>query len=466
VPARIIREFFVILIRVVRKTLISFKVILSFRSLYQLNEIRSLIRRFRFELSNLYHQNIQINFNARLRKTKIYEAELRRYDKFESVSPSIQSQFHREQGDTRATGIFNLHSQHQRLRISENTFGKLQPVFLDPGWTSSIGHLGLLSIFVRLARNGLLKSAEKVIVLNIKSNNGELLRLYSDYLNIVNFDEHMHGGLKRIFQPLDVIDTDIGALSLYAAFNYAIDVDQHSKLFKLPDYVTEYGYNFLKSFGFQSGDWFATVHIRETQGSIVTSSSNPPLTSYVPGIKKIFREGGWVVRIGHPGMTNFPEPISTNPRFIDFSQIHDQVEILRLFFLAECRFMIATESGPKLIPGLFGKPCLMTNLPHVSHCHNLMGMVIPQTILNSKKRTILTLRESLQIPLGWSTRPNENEFIRIPNSAEVISDSLDYFLGQQPMLESAVKSFYPQRGFENSARISPNFLDENPNYLE
>lgn len=449
-------------------TLVPIKLIFTSRSYHQLNSVANYIQESTSQLRTLIEENKTLVFNRKLHNRKISKKELDEISLVETMaSTSMLAQFHHYLGDSRKTGFYNLILAKKKQEERMQTFGANSNVFLDPGWTSSIGHLGLLSMFIRFKEINVHSDAKSPIVLNITPNNNILLNLYAKHLNIVPFRFELHGHFRTQFQLLNNLETEIGNLDLYAAFNYAMKQTRYKQLFDLPEKVKESGFSFLNKFGFSEKDWFVTFHIRETKNNDELSNpSNPSISSYVYAMKHVIDIGGWVVRVGNQDMTPLPENIKSNPRVIDFAQMRDQTECLNLFFLGACRVMVATESGPKLIPSLFGRPCLVTNLHHVSHCHDLPGYTIPQLIYSSNKKQVLNLRDSLAIPLGWNNRREALGYVRHENSPE------DILEGLKCVLHDYQNSIYNERGFgefrslENSAKISPSFLSRYPNYLE
>jgi len=463
----LISKAFFLFLQSFHMSLLLLRVLASLKSKYQLIEFRRLVAMFVNEIDSFNARSAIVNFNRKIRKGTLSKRQLQSLVLNETEeSFKCLAQYSRELGDSRAVGYFYLRSHRSFLEMQNSTFGNTYPTFLDPGWTSSIGHLGLLSIFARLKRTSPNQHLSDVIVLNMSSNNDILLNLYRKYLPIVRFDSRIHTYFQKQTKALDVIETEIGSLSLYAAFNYSIEKDQHQKLFDLSADTLDSGFKFLRKYGFKDDDWFVTIHIRETSERNEATASNPQLQSYIPAIKRILNEEGWVIRIGQSSMSEFPSSLLGHPKFIDFSRFTNQDAELRLFFLGACRFMIATESGPKIIPSLFGRPCLATNLPHISHCHDVPGLVIPQRIMDINTKKILNFKESIQTSLAWDTKLRHVNFIRIPNSTETILESTNLFLKGSIASTEAIPSFGEYRGLENNARISPAFMYENPHYME
>lgn len=459
--SRILYEFFFIFLSF-------FKIILTIKSFYQLILIKSFFHSTYLHMKNTYNENLIFKFNRKIKQGTLSERNIERIALSENITcDSILAQYHHYLGDSKKTGFYNLMVLKNRLELQSDTFGENRITFLDPSWTASIGHLGLLSMFVRFKRISLNHDVNTTVVLNSQSNNNLLLNLYSKHLNIVPFQPDIHNSFKSQFQGLSTIETTIGHLGLYSAFNYAIREDSYKKLFDLPHNVLDIGFDYLKNFGFKNDDWFVTFHIRETRrkdGFI--SSANPPISSFLPAIKHVLDSGGWVVRVGNHSMTPLPSDIAHANQVIDYSQERNQSEDLNLFFLGACKLMVGSESGPKLIPNIFGVPCLVTNLPHVSHCHDLPGFTIPQNIYTLKEKRTLSLRESLESPLGWNAREYAEGFSRQPNSADEILDSLQYLLLDKVSKTESNLNFEKIRGLENSAKIAPSFIERNPHYLE
>jgi putative glycosyltransferase (TIGR04372 family) len=90
------------------------------------------------------------------------------------------------------------------------------------------------------------------------------------------------------------------------------------------------------------------------------SVRNANITTYFSAVDRLVNEGYTVVRIGDRSMT----PVH-RLGLIDLATSSQRTDLLELYFLSSCRFLLASESGPSHICYLFGTPTLMVNATDV-----------------------------------------------------------------------------------------------------
>lgn len=112
--------------------------------------------------------------------------------------------------------------------------------------------------------------------------------------------------------------------------------------------------------GVDENRWFACVHFRESgyqyrAGSDDLRNADP--RSYVPMINHIVRgQGGQVVRLGDPSMTELP----AMDGFIDLSRLPDSFA-LQCFALSRARYYVGSDSGPTQLASGLRIPSASTN---------------------------------------------------------------------------------------------------------
>lgn len=173
-------------------------------------------------------------------------------------------------------------------------------------------------------------------------------------------------------------------------------------LFKLPLETVERGWAALRSAGLAQGAWFVALHVREGKWD----GKNPGLhgvmnseaSTYLPAIAEITRRGGWVVRMGDPGMRPLPEL----PKVIDYCHSPLRSDWMDIFLATQCRFMLGSASGPVFIPPIYGVPALLTNWwPPAHRPLHASETFIPKLFRRKTDGRYLTLSETLAEPFAY-----------------------------------------------------------------
>jgi putative glycosyltransferase (TIGR04372 family) len=228
--------------------------------------------------------------------------------------------------------------------------------------------------------------------------------------------------------------------------------------------------NFLRqNLGFKDHDWFVTVHVRDNFLSRPNYGRNADISSYLPAIKHIISQGGFVVRIGGKDSKNLPKI----PGLLDYAHFPGKLRMMDIFFLAKAKFMIATTSGPIGVASSFGTPILWTNAPDIGKAvFHPRSLLIPKLIQN-KKQEIINMSDILSSPLGYTDsqinklEESENYFQgytwRNNSETEIIN-------GVYEMLKEKFKTTYPKQdefisilksfGNSGSTKIASSFLHD------
>ncbi len=118
----------------------------------------------------------------------------------------------------------------------------------------------------------------------------------------------------------------------------------------------------LAASGIDPHRWFSVIHFREPgyRNRPASALRDPDPRDFAALCRWIIEDlGGQVVRLGHPGMTLFPEM----PGYADLAPVGEADTMLQLFALSRARFMIASNSGPGVVCSAFGTPTAMCNNP-------------------------------------------------------------------------------------------------------
>jgi putative glycosyltransferase (TIGR04372 family) len=139
-----------------------------------------------------------------------------------------------------------------------------------------------------------------------------------------------------------------------AELEKTLSIRKSPPLLKPKDSWIEFANHELAEFGFSPDDWFVVLHIRETPRDLNAGVS---VQDFIPLIKEITSNGGWVLRIGSPSASSLP----TMKNVIDLTHSHLRNVKNHMFALSCARLFVASQSGPLSVPTLFGVPTLWTN---------------------------------------------------------------------------------------------------------
>ena len=284
------------------------------------------------------------------------------------------------------------HEKAERLRISEflgRDNSQNRPVsYLGSAITSSIGHSSLF-ISLRIKIEQLYRAEypfdHEMIV--GETANSDLIEHFSSYFRIHRVNSQESENLQKQLWPAqescNALWTPQGVMN-YSRANDIFSreyVDSFSdSILILSDESREVGLKFLKKYGFKEGDRFVTIHVRNSLigpgfRSVESYGRNASIQNYVKAIKYLTSKGIWVIRVGN---NQFSQPLNL-PLYIDYSQVLKQNSRINTFLLAECLFMIGTNSGPLCVPQTFGRPVIFSNCPST-----LRNLFFPDSIFIPK----------------------------------------------------------------------------------
>lgn len=302
--------------------------------------------------------------------------------------------------------------------------------FFGPEWTSSIGHATKLSIIPKLQSDDL--TASNKILIYTHAANHFYLSLLAEHYTLCRVPEELKSFLVSYLDdclhPLDAMrSTSAEVLDLYSALTLAEvkwnQTRSGRNFLKLPQNALEQGMIFLQTTKLNEFEWFVVLHMREAPTTAIRGAGNVEIASYISAIKEILNLGGAVVRIGNSGMTRIEildEDLAKHAGYFDYANSEFKNEVLDVYLMANCRFMIGTSSGPIFIPKEFGKSVLYTNAPNVGILPGIHGYCLPNIYQNESSRN-LKLSEMLKYEqVGWKMSKVRTTFKRVPNSREDI----------------------------------------------
>ena len=173
-------------------------------------------------------------------------------------------------------------------------------------------------------------------------------------------------------------------------------------LLKLPAETVARGWAALQGVGVPQGAWFVALHVREAKWDERSAGAhgmlNADIEDYMLAIAEITRRGGWIVRMGDPGM----KPLPVLPNVIDYCHSTLRADWMDIFVATQCRFMLGTSSGPAVIPGVYGVPMLLTNWwPPAQRPWHASDIFIPKMLRRLAGGKYLTLSETLAEPFSY-----------------------------------------------------------------
>lgn len=203
----------------------------------------------------------------------------------------------------------------------------------------------------------------------------------------------------------------------------------------------EIGWGQLEPYGIETGRWFVALHVRDS-GYLLGSHGiesdpnkyrNADIDTYLDAVRSIVKRGGYVIRVGDPNM----KPIPSMEGLFDYARSSIRSNRMDVFIFSQCRFFIATNSGPLLVPCMFGVPVIITNLlPVIQRPWTKNAFYLPKLLWLNGENRYATFKEILSSNLGifYSTRKYLGANIRIIDNTseeinEITEEMLDYLDG-------------------------------------
>jgi putative glycosyltransferase (TIGR04372 family) len=312
---------------------------------------------------------------------------------------------------------------------------------LNHVWTQWLGNNAHLDAYVKLRELGWApKRKLKLLAANDKVANPAYLNLWRDYAEIVTDDEEVRN--------LSAIGGFMGD-SLYAMwvngnpayFPHAIalaqgewDRQRRAPLIALAEADNERGRKVLARMGVPANAWFACLHVREggfwkEAGSATDTPRVSKVDSYIPALRHIVAQGGWVIRLGDKSM----QPLPKMAGVIDYALSGEKCDWMDVFLTANCRFLVATNSALFQVAMSFGVPIVATNWIPLSSFPMQAGDIVVPKLLRAMRRELLTFGEMLALPRDvWSGYYLERKALQvIDNSAQDILAAVEEMLARR-----------------------------------
>jgi putative glycosyltransferase (TIGR04372 family) len=358
-------------------------------------------------------------------------------------------------------------------------------IFFGPEWASAIGHSSYLSIIPKLSFDETHSSQRRILIYSHAANNFYLSLFASQYI-LCKLPESLRSVLVNYLEdylhPLDTFRINSTKVSdLYSALTQSerkwnAAMGERSFL-HLPERAFIAGQEFLKKAKLENFEWFVALHMREAPTTPARDVGNVEVETYIPAIREVLRSGGAVIRLGNPGMTRlekFDSTLSEDSGYFDYANSPFKSEILDIFLMSTCRFMIGTASGPLHVLKDFGKSVLYTNAPKVGMLPGVRGYCLPILYKNSSME-ILTLSEMLSYDeIGWRYSTLRSEFSMVKNSKEDILVATQFMLeggyridfqGRDDSLNDAANKIRKPYEASSAMPICPTYLSSHAKLL-
>lgn len=164
----------------------------------------------------------------------------------------------------------------------------------------------------------------------------------------------------------------------------------------------------LEQMGIGADDWFVCLHVRESgyhalKNDPVQTWRDSDIERFDEAIDAVVQRGGWVVRMGDPGM----KPLRPRERVIDYALSPFKSEWMDIVLCARCRFFIATNSGLGIVPATFGVPAISVDyLPLANELFIKNGCFLPKLCWLPIENRYLSFDECMRTPFGHTHSGN------------------------------------------------------------
>jgi len=352
-------------------------------------------------------------------------------------------------------------------------------------WTAPIGHIAHLDLYAKLQALGRTSSHFRILSPPGTIGNQAYLNCWRRSLDIVTDPRQIAQYDTRLNEELPAVVFLNGQwrwlLDALGLLEEQWEADGRRPLPFFSTAQIEQGWRVLASCGVPRDAWFVALHVREggkVSGNIhhANSTRNASLDSYLKAMELITEAGGWVIRLGDGSFT----PLPSMPRVIDYAHSNLKCDWLDVFLLSQCKFTLATNSGPAWVSGTFGVPTLLTNWAPLCDffCYR-KSITLPKLLWSRKRQRLLTFTEQFTEPFGFLESESalaELGLVSVANEADDIAQAVNEIMAD-PGLNAKTDPADQQRqaAFKNIAagaktpvrgRIGSHFLERHADLLE
>lgn len=345
-----------------------------------------------------------------------------------------------------------------QFRLAEANDIDIQGIHIfGADFTRNIGHICLLDYHIKMDILGWrsLNHGSAILVLpKQKVANQCLLNYWNSYLPIV----HDLSEETEITQLLPYAEEYMATVTLssgktlyyyeaLAKVQKEWETQKRPPLLRLSDEDNERGKHRLQQLGLPENAWFVCLHVRElphAPNKMNVSSRDADINTYLLAMETIVKHGGWIIRMGSPTMT----PLAPMKQVIDYAHSPLKSDWMDVFLWSQCRFSIGTNSGPYIVPSLFGIPSVITNwLPLGTPPHFGNSIFIPKLLWSEDKNRYLSFEEMISLPFGIEEHSQFYPLNRLQVRDNTPEDINDLILEVIEMIEQK------QKNDENSLRL-------------
>lgn len=241
------------------------------------------------------------------------------------------------------------------------------PTYLSYEWCSAYGHLGLLGAFLIAQDKNLISQKKRTLHVYTNEQVGQINLLFQDKINVVK-SAWKSSMLERpskwhLSERLMMVKSSESFIPLYEllekTYSSKTMMGNEPSLHLTFDYEANAREKLIQ-LGIPEEAWFVGFHIREKLDKFDPRYAS--LNSFLPSLKEIVRNGGWVIRFG----TGKMEPIVGVKNVLDLNLDNPENRFLHFYILANSRFILSTNSGPAALAWAFGTPVLQTNTTSIA----------------------------------------------------------------------------------------------------
>lgn len=387
-----------------------------------------------------------------------------------------------------AMSLFARANELGMAEVKKRGLEKLPYRVLDNVWGRHIGHTATIDYVIKL---GILEGRDRddtifYLPTGSKIANRFLLSQVAPHLRLIDnpadlpFDPSAVQALHYDYLGPRLPDGTTFYFSQLANKTYERwRAEGRGAIFKLPPEIVERGWAALRKAGIPHGAWFVALHVREGKWGGrdgLHGILNADISTYLPAIAEITGRGGWVIRMGDPGM----KPLPPLANVIDYCHSDFRADWMDVFIAACCRFMVGTSSGPAFVPPMYGVPTVLTNWwPPAERAWHASDIFIPKMPRRIADGKYLTLSETLSEPFSWCHSRRylaENEGVQLEdNEPEVIRAAIEEMAAridgdtavttEVSQLRMRTEHIYKVNGVFGSGHLAGGFLQRYSTYI-
>lgn len=369
------------------------------------------------------------------------------------------------------------HAENIRFEmLKKHQLDKLDSEFIPRGL--AVGSLGVwenLEVYLKAGVLGLRTPKKLVLLLDPKSriNNPCYFKYWQKYITVISDPlsiKNLSQLEKNLATPftfyMSIAGKPILSPGVLGLVRKQWDTQRRPPLLTLTADDHERGWRCLESFGAPQDAWFVCLHVREggwNDNHYAADFRNADIATYLPAIKAVVEAGGWVIRMGDPGM----KPLPKMDHVIDYAHSPMKSDWMDVFLCAKCRFMIGTSSGLYTLSSIFGMPTVMTNSipPELMYQLSSKDLFIPAIFYSKKKNLSLSFRDVMSPPLLTACEQHLYDQLGlevIKNTAEEIKGVVAEMLARvNGVLEYSEEDEHLQNQFKLAANQGELYGDKN-----